>query len=98
MPIISGVMPMAISMIGFIGRLAGFLRQVAGDGVFVALDGALVRAVLVEDHAEKGGLAGTVRADEGDALAPVDGHFRLAEQGAAAEGLGKLVNREHGGV
>ncbi len=79
----------------FIGRFARLLRQVSGDGVFVALDGAFVRAVLVEDHAEERGLAGAVRADERDALAPVDGHLRLAQQGSAAEGLGKLFDREH---
>ena len=77
-------------------RFARFLGEVAGDGVFVALDGAFVGGVLVEDHAEEGRLASAVRSDEGDAFAPVDGHFRLAEQGAAAESLGKLVNGEHG--
>ena len=78
-----------------IRRLAGLLREVASDRIFVALDLAFVRAVFVEDHSEKGGLAGAVRADEGDALAPVDRHFRLAEKAAAAERFGELMNREH---
>jgi hypothetical protein len=82
---------------GFIGGLAGFLREVSGDGVFVALDGAFIGAVLIENHAEERGFPGTVGADEGDAFAPVDGHLGLAEQGAAAEGLGKLFDREHAG-
>ena len=79
----------------FVRRFACFLREVSGDGVFVALDATFVRGILVEDHAKERGLASAVRSDEGDALAPVDGHFRLAKQGAAAEGLGKLMNREH---
>jgi hypothetical protein len=81
----------------FIGRFASFLGEVAGDGVFVALDFPFIRAVLVEDHAEEGGFPGTVGADEGDSLAPIDGHFRFAEEATAAESLGKLVNREHTG-
>ena len=79
----------------FIGGFAGFLGEVAGDGVFVALDGAFVGRVLIEDHAEERGFASAIGADEGDALAPVDGHFRLAEKSATAEGLGKLFDREH---
>ncbi len=79
----------------FIRRFARFLGEITGDRIFVALDRAFVRAVLIEDHAEKSGLAGTVRADEGDAFAPVDRHPGFAEQRAAAEGLGKIFNRKH---
>jgi hypothetical protein len=80
-----------------VARVAGFLREVTGDRVFIALDRAFIRIVLAEDHAEKGRFARAVRTDESDAFAPVDGHLGLTEQGASAEGLGELVNAEHGG-
>ncbi len=81
---------------GLVGWFAGFLREVAGDRVFVAVDGAFVGLVLIENHAEKGRFPGAVRADQGDAFAPVDRHFRLTEKRAATEGLGQFLDREHG--
>lgn len=77
---------------GFIGRFSGFLGEVAGDGVFITVDGAFVWLVFIEDHAEECRFAGAVGADEGDALAPVDGHFCLAEEGSAAEGFGQILD------
>lgn len=82
---------------GFVGRFASFLGEVSDDGVFVAFDGAFIGTILVEDHAEESGLAGAVRADEGDAFAPVDGHFGFAKERAAAESFGDFVDGEHGG-
>ena len=63
---------------GLIARFAGLLGKVAGDGVFVAFDGTFVGRILIEDHAKQGGLTGAIRADKGDAFAPVDGHFGFA--------------------
>ena len=57
----------------FVGGLAGFLRQVAGDRVLVPLNRPFIWAVLVENHPEQGGFAGAIGADEGHAFAPVDG-------------------------
>jgi len=80
-----------------VARIARFLREVAGDRVFIALDRAFIEVLLVEDHAEKRRFARAVGTDQGDAFAPVDGHFGLPEQGASAEGLGELMDAEHGG-
>ena len=82
---------------GFIGRFARLLGQVACDGIFITFDFAFVWAVLVEDHTKERGLSRAVRADESDAFAPVDGHFRFAEKASSAESFGKFVNREHAG-
>ena len=51
---------------------ARFLRKVAGDRVFVAVNGAFVGLVFVEDHTEKGGFPRAVWSYEGDTFAPVD--------------------------
>ena len=78
---------------GLIRRLARFLREVTGNRVFIPVDGAFVWLILIENHAEKGRFSSTVRADEGHALAPVDGHFRLTQKRAASEGLGQFLDR-----
>jgi len=72
-----------------------FLGKVADHGPLVALDGAGVGFVLLEDEAEERGFAGAVRADEGDAFAVVDLHGGVLEQRAAAEGFLEFANREH---
>ena len=65
----------------------GFLREVAEGGPFVALDGAGIGLIAAKDEGENGGFARAVGADERDALAVVDLHVGLLEEGAAADGF-----------
>ena len=69
-------------------HLANVLAEIAdGDA---AIDGhlSLVRRILAGDHAEERGLAGAVRADEADFLAPRERRRRFDEQQMLAVLLG----------
>ena len=62
-----------------------FLGEIADHGPRVALDGAVVRFLLSEDDGEQRGLAGTIRADQGDAVAIVQLQRHVLEERSPTE-------------
>ena len=48
-----------------------------------------------EEHAQRGGLAGAVRAEEPDDAAPLDGEGDVVDGGQAGEALGEPVDFDH---
>ena len=81
---------------GFILRFAGFLGKIAHDGVFIHADGAFVRRVFSQNHAEQGGFACSVGANQSHPFPPVNGHFRFPEQGPSGVGFCEIFDRQHG--
>ena len=47
----------------------GLLTQVANDRILDQPDLARIGTLIADDHVQQGGLAGTVRPDDGDAVA-----------------------------
>ncbi len=71
---------------GFFADGFGFLGEEANHGPFVAFDDAAVGDVFAEDDGEKGGFAGAIGADEGDAVAMGDVEGGVFEKDASANG------------
>ena len=80
---------------GLIAQRLALLGEKADGGPFVAHDLALVLFVVAEDHVEQRRFAGAVGAHQGNALAVVDGHRGILEEGAPAYGFGEVFDGEH---
>ena len=79
----------------FLAVCLGFLWKVADHGPFIALDGARVRLLLLEDDGKQRGLAGAVWPDQRDAIAVVHAEGRVFEEHAPAQGHFKISNSKH---
>jgi hypothetical protein len=79
-------------------HLADVLAEVADGHAGIDDHEAVVRLLLSGDHAEEGGLAGAVRADEADLLALLDAHGGVDEQELVAVLLGDVVEADHRAV
>ena len=78
-----------------VGGVSCLLRQITDKPVFIHDNLALIRGVLPQNHAEKGGFTGAVGAYQGNALAPVNDEFRLKEQGASGVGFCQFLDGQH---
>ena len=79
-------------------HLADILAEVADGHAGIDGDDAVVRLLLIGDHAEQRGLAGPVRADQPDLLTLLDAHRGFDEQDLVAVLLGDVVEADHGAV
>ena len=78
------------------GHLADVLAEIADGDAAIDRDLAFVRRLLAGDHAEQRGLAGAVRADQADLLAPMEGGRSLDEEDLMAVLLADVVEADHG--
>jgi len=83
---------------GFIGDRGAFLRQVAKGNAALAVELAGVGGLLPEDNREQGGLAGSVRAHQPDAVLAIDLQRGIGEQHPPAVRLGDAGQRQHDGA
>ncbi len=72
----------------------GILRQVVDAHAAPHGNRAGVRAIQAGDHAQQGGLAAAVQADQADAVAAVDQQVDLVQQHALAKLLGDVLQRD----
>ena len=93
---LTGPAPSITSADGAAARhLADVLAEIADGDAAVGRDLALVGLLLAGDHAEQRGLAGAVRADEPDLLAPLERGRGLDEEDLLAVLLADLVEADH---
>src|SRR6185312_1382089 len=77
------------------GHLADILAEVADGHAAIDGDLTLVGLLLAGDHPEQRRLAGTVRTDQADLLAPVERRRRLDEEKLVAVLLADVVETNH---
>ena len=77
----------------FINICTGYLKADAGQVFF---DGACLRAQIAGGHVDEGGLAGAVRADDGEELARHHVEVYPVRRLHAAEGQAQPARREEG--
>ena len=80
---------------GIVADVFTFLREESGQGPFVPLDSSFVGFFFPEDDSKDGRLAGTIGADEGDALSIVHLEVGIFEQGLSSVGFLEIPDREH---
>ena len=72
------------------------LAQIAEATAGRARHRAGIVPLVADEDAQQGGFAGTVRADQSNALAGVDGERDVLEEDRVAEALGEIVDGQHG--
>ena len=82
---------------GFIADRGAFLGEEAEGDAALEEDFARVRGFGAEDNVEEGGFAGTVRADEAEAVAAHELEGGLVKEDAACVGFADVIELKHGG-